>query len=398
LALKARLQTGASAALLGLLAVLLWAAPAAAGGAHASIIGGRAASIAELPWLAFIEAETGPEEGFQCTGTVVAPRLVLTAGHCVQDIESGRLTPAADFAVATGVDDLHNVHAANISRVTQALVYPGFQPSLLHGDAGLLVLAKPTSAPAIPLASSAEAPLYASGTPISVAGWGLTNPNANDITGVLRTASAVVQSTSLCRSRVSRYYPFFTPSTQLCAIDPPSFASGTCHGDSGGPAIAEANGVAVQIGVTSLGEAKCATNLPGVFTRVDTISPWVAAWVAAVETGAPPPAVKVPKAKLPLLTMSRARGFVVRGLREDFGHRFSAGSEKRAGCVRLARERVKCEVEWFQGGNDYFGTITVFYVLDRESVLWNDRYVIHWASDGCLRAINRGCPVHTQRR
>ncbi|HEX2392083.1 MAG TPA: serine protease [Solirubrobacterales bacterium] len=393
----ARLRAGASAVLLGLLAALLCAGPAAADGAHASIVGGRSASIAEFPWLAFIEAETRPEEGFQCTGTVIAPRLILTAGHCVQDIESGRLTPAADFAVATGVDDLHDVQAANISRVTQALVYPGFKPSLLRGDAGLLVLATPTAAPAIPLASSAEAALYASGTSISLAGWGLTNANAKDITGVLRAASAVVQSTSYCRSRVASFYPFFTPSTQLCAIAPPDFASGTCHGDSGGPAIALANGVAVQVGITSLGEARCATKLPGVFTRVDRISPWVAGWVAAVETGAPAPAIKVPRAKLPRLTMARARGFVVRGLREDFGHRFSGGAEKRAACVRLARTRVKCQVEWFQGGNDYFGTITVFYVLGRESVLWNDRYVIHWASDSCLRDIDRGCPVHTQR-
>jgi secreted trypsin-like serine protease len=383
-----------------LVVALLCAGPAAASSAHASIVGGDPASITDYPWLAFVEAETGPEEGFQCTGTVVAPRVVLTAGHCVQDIESGRLTPAADFAVATGVGDLTTVQASDVSRVTQALVYPAFQPSLLRNDAGLLVLATPTTAPPIALATAANSSLYGPGTPLTVAGWGLTDANAKNITGVLRSAASVVQSTSYCDKKVAKYYPFFTPATQLCAIDPPAFASGTCHGDSGGPALAREAGVPVQVGITSLGEAKCATKLPDVFTRVDKIDSWVAAWVAAVETGAPPPTVEVPKAKLPALTISRARSFVFRGLTEDFGFRYRGGTEKEASCARQGRTRVKCGVSWFQGGNDYFGTITVFYVLGRESVLWNDRYTIHWVNDRCwFNSGNRAsCPIHTQRR
>jgi secreted trypsin-like serine protease len=396
----ARLRAGATVALVALAAPLLWAGPAAADGAHVSIVGGSPTTITDFPWLAFVEAETGPEEGFQCTGTVVAPRVILTAGHCVQDIESGQLTPASDFAVATGVADLATVGAANVSRVTQALVNPAFKPSVLRGDAALLVLATPTSAPPIALASAADGSLYAAGTSLSLAGWGLTSPNAKDITGVLRSASSVVQSTAYCKSKVGRYYPFFAPATQLCAVDPPSYSSGTCHGDSGGPAIARANGVPVQVGITSLGEAKCSTKLPDVFTRVDQVAAWVAGWVAAVETGATPPPVTVPKAKLPALTISRARYFVARGLSEDFGPHYSRGSEKEARCSRLRREKVRCSVSWFQGGDDYFGTITVFYVLGRESVLWNDRYTIHWVDHDCwFHSGNRAsCPIHTQRR
>lgn len=375
-------------------------APASAGSAHASIIGGTPASIAEYPWLAFIEAETGQDEGFECTGTVVAPRIVLTAGHCVEDIESGQLTPAADFAVATGVSDLTTVPAANISRVSQAVVDPAFRPSLLRNDAGLLVLATPTTAPALGMASASDSSLLAAGTPLSIAGWGLTDPNAKDITGDLLAASTIVQSTSYCRNKVAQYYPFYSSATQLCAIDPPGYSSGSCHGDSGGPAIARSNGVPVQVGIISLGESKCATRLPDVFTRVDRVSSWVAAWIAAVEAGGPTPTVTTPKAQLPLLTIPRAKYFVARGLGEDFRFRYRRGSSKQTSCSRVEREKVKCHVWWYQGGNDYYGTITIYYVLGRESVLWNDRYTIHWVDDYCwFHSGHRDtCVIRTRRR
>ncbi|HEX5376769.1 MAG TPA: trypsin-like serine protease, partial [Solirubrobacterales bacterium] len=75
----------ALAALCALLSALVVPAAATASpGAQASIIHGDVASIAEFPSLAFIAARTGKDEGFACTGTVIAPRVVLTAAHCVE--------------------------------------------------------------------------------------------------------------------------------------------------------------------------------------------------------------------------------------------------------------------------------------------------------------------------
>ena len=57
----------------------------ATGGAAEAIVGGTPAS--ELPEAAFIDAS-----GFLCSGAVIAPRVVLTAGHCVPDASSWNVT------------------------------------------------------------------------------------------------------------------------------------------------------------------------------------------------------------------------------------------------------------------------------------------------------------------
>jgi secreted trypsin-like serine protease len=282
---------GAVLATLAASAILVGPAQAD-GGAHVSIFGGSTAASEEWPWAAFILATDRRGEGFSCTGTVVAPRLVLTAGHCVEDILTGRRTPPAQYAVVTGSPDLRDRHVRKVSKVLRAIPYPGFNRFKLHGDAGLLLLARPTSAPPLALAGPEDALLLSPGVPALIAGWGLNDRgNRPRQSPVLRRAETYVQRRTFCRNHGRAYYPFFNASLQLCTITPPGFAIGTCHGDSGGPALAyRADGTPVQVGITSLGPADCDTTLPDVFTRVDLVSPWVGGWIAAAAAGTIPPA------------------------------------------------------------------------------------------------------------
>lgn len=261
------------------------------GGAQASIFGGSAAANEEWPWAAFILATDKRGEGFSCTGTVVAPTLVLTAGHCVEDILTGRRTSPARYAVVTASRDVRDTSVRQVSKVLRAIPYPGFNRFKLHGDAGLLVLATPTSAPPLALAGPEDALLLGAGMPTFIAGWGLNDRGSRPKQSpILRRAATYVQRRTFCRNHGRAYYPFFNASLQLCTITPPGFAIGTCHGDSGGPALAyRADGTPVQVGITSLGPADCDTTLPDVFTRVDLVSPWVGEWIAATAAGSTPP-------------------------------------------------------------------------------------------------------------
>src|SRR5580693_3623820 len=80
----------AAGALLGVVALAAPAAPAQRppAVAHTSIIGGRAAQAGSFPSLAYVIDIQG-RYAYQCTGTVVAPSLVLTAGHCAEDTSTG---------------------------------------------------------------------------------------------------------------------------------------------------------------------------------------------------------------------------------------------------------------------------------------------------------------------
>jgi secreted trypsin-like serine protease len=277
------------AMLAALLCLLALAGPALAqGGARASIVGGSTATTEEWPWAAFILALDRRDRGYACTGTVVAPTLILTAAHCVQDVVTGRRTPLGRYTVVTGSSDLRDEAVRQLSRVRRAIVYPGFNRFKLHGDAALLELATPTTMPAIGLAEPSDVALLGSGLPTYIAGWGQRGGGGSaKPTLILRRARTFVQRRLYCRNHSRPYYPFFNFSFQLCTITAPKLNSGTCHGDSGGPALAfRADGTPVQIGITSLGPANCDTRLPDVYTRTDLVAPWVSEWIAA----SPPPA------------------------------------------------------------------------------------------------------------
>jgi hypothetical protein len=115
----------------------------------------------------------------------------------------------------------------------------------------------------------------------------------------LQQAPTAVQSDTYCSNKFSADYGLpWDAAAEVCAINPPSYATGTCSGDSGGPLIARrADGTPIQIGVTDAGPADCATNEPDIFAQVSQVSGWINARIAAVAPPAPsppPPAVPSP--------------------------------------------------------------------------------------------------------
>jgi trypsin len=386
---------GASA-LVVLLAALVFAAGAqAGGGAQASIVNGHAASIAEFPSLAYIEAREG-KGGFACTGTVVAPRVILTAGHCVEDPETGRITPAKDYLVATGVADPSQSGPGNVFHVAEAHAFPEFDPGALRGDAAVLILTAPTTVPPIPVAGPADASLYGGGAAVQLAGWGLTSGNATRPPKSLRATTTMVQGATLCRNKTRGYYPPFSPAVQFCTLSPTAQKSGGCFGDSGGPAIGQrADGSPVELGIISTGAPGCNPRFPNVLTRADYVGGWVAAWAAATEAGAPRPVVD-PHAPLPKMSEETAEEFTAFTLLRAAGRRFERAEEIFGGCKHLSSTRFRCEVSWFVGRYVYAARVTPFYVRKQQMISWGSDFIIRWGVLRCLRS-RRHCAVHTKR-
>lgn len=264
--------------------------------AHAAIIGGSEAEAGTFPWLAHIAYKNG-EYAFYCTGTVVAPNVVLTAGHCAEDVEAGALDEPSGYAIVTGNVEW-TASDRQVSGVSRVVVYPGFNRTYLAGDAALLVLSTPTTAPAIPLASyPSDSTILEAGTLGIIAGWGNTYSEQETPTERLRWAYTVLQSPSYCESKAAPFYE----GEEFCAIDPPDLETGTCFGDSGGPLLAKnpSGSGDVELGVTSHLYGECNTSRPSVFTRADFIASWVAEWIAAVKPAPPPPAPSPPPSPSP---------------------------------------------------------------------------------------------------
>jgi secreted trypsin-like serine protease len=270
------------------LGLLACAVPAAAATNHrirTQIVGGQAAATGSLPQLAYVQYQGPPGQSHSCTGTVVSPKLVLTAGHCVQDETTGDLDPAAGFLVATGRLSITDPSTGQVGAVSNVIPYPYFDPTTHDHDAALLELSAPTTAPAIALANAGDSSLSQPGAEVEIAGWGLTNGSEPySEPSQLQWATTFTQSATYCTQEAGLVDVPFDASGQLCTLDTPTDAASTCNGDSGGPLIAGySTADPVEVGITTWGGSNsttdCDPSFPDFFTRADSISTWVSGWI-----------------------------------------------------------------------------------------------------------------------
>jgi hypothetical protein len=100
----------------------------AAGGVALAVVGGKTVSITAAPWTVAVR-EYGQQA---CTGVIIDPTHILTAGHCVMsgdDGDSAKPLPASDFTIEAGVSNFKHPMASDHpqSRAVSAVrAMPGY--------------------------------------------------------------------------------------------------------------------------------------------------------------------------------------------------------------------------------------------------------------------------------
>jgi len=168
-----------------------------------------------------------------CTGSLVAPALVLTVAHCVQ--------PGSEYKIVQYSSD----RKPELQDVEAVAIHPGFRMAemLAHratADVALLRLAIPAKGKTPARLGMPQSPL-APGNAFTVAGVGVTIRGDGKSAGVIRSAALIATG---------------KPGTlQIRLVDPAAQGAqaglGACTGDSGAPVFEDqANGAAI-IGVVS---------------------------------------------------------------------------------------------------------------------------------------------------
>ena len=255
--------------LLGLTVMTGASAAASSGGvrggaAQASIVGGYPADGGAYPWMVALVANHSPNarRGLFCGGTLIAPRIVLTAGHCVVD--------PPPFHVLVGAYNLRRGDGQRI-RVRTYEIHPGWRAFRLaiRNDVALVRLAETARAQPVAVIGRNQDALWAPGTSLRLLGFGQL-ANRKLFPGRLFEADLERVADGRCESA---YGPDFQRRSMFCASAP---GRGSCNGDSGGPVLAETGGTWLQVGVISSGAERCATRrFPDLLARLSKLRGFV---------------------------------------------------------------------------------------------------------------------------
>jgi len=191
-----------------------------------------------------------------CTGTLVSPRVVLTAGHCVDGLTGNASVFFGDFVDGTGV------------RITiaRSQSHPGWTGDLADGHDVGMVLLDSAQDPALPRPMATVDLSTMIGADYRVVGFGIHDRITQELDGNKRTAMMKINDIAGDYVELADPDPTMDPDTAIC------------QGDSGGPGFVMVGAEEQLAGVHSYSIQGCynpsGDSRVGLFLA-DFIQPWI---------------------------------------------------------------------------------------------------------------------------
>lgn len=226
------------------------------------IVGGEAAPEGRFPYIAgLLFQEQGSGAVPVCSGTLIAPNVVLSAAHCSGAVQ---VTVGCYLSTSTPLDEPN----CEVFNVSEEHIFFDFSENVIgvrSNDFMLLVLSGLSNNPSIALLPDETFDL-APNDPFLVLGWGslfFTGPQAEE----LQQVEVDYLTNADCQRRYELIAGVEIEINMLCGF---RIDQDACQGDSGSPTLltCEETGEDLVFGIVSFGVG-CATPLyPGIYARV----------------------------------------------------------------------------------------------------------------------------------
>ncbi|CAO3648051.1 unnamed protein product [Cunninghamella echinulata] len=195
-----------------------------------------------------------------CGATVISNSTVITAAHCVVDLNTGAKFPPYLISVGVGSTSRSQSYLLKVSKVD---VYPDFKrvKSFVTNDLALLHVPELSKYMVGSSVNNSEvrhvkaAPIYdgplPEGAKLTAIGWGQTNTDSNPVVDELQQTDLNIGNQQECSQFLSGYESSDGPS--ICTQMKLNPGSDTCQGDNGGGLFITIGGMKYLAGITSYG-------------------------------------------------------------------------------------------------------------------------------------------------